>query len=143
MAVIAARIDADTAAVGLTLRAATARGANATAANTAGAGVLAGPAVFRIGGEVAAAVDSAAILDTDRAVRALADPAPALDGDEFTLANLAARPTVVHVGLEIDADTAAVSQTGLTGRSVALRRYSSRTAARHGHRGQERERLPA
>ncbi len=115
MAVVAARIDADTAAVGLTLCAATAaRGANATAANTAGAGVLAGAAVFGIGGEVAAAIDSAAIRDTDRAVRALADSAPALDGNELALANLAAGATVVHIGLEIDADTAAVGEAGLT-----------------------------
>ena len=121
MAVVAARIDADTVAVGLTLRAATAaRGANATAADTAGAGVLAGAAVSGIGGEVAAAVDGAAILDTDRAVRALADSAAALDGNELALANLAARATVVHIGLEIDTDTAAVGQAGLTGRGVAL-----------------------
>ena len=79
-----------------------------------------GAAVSGIGGEVAAAVDGAAILDTDRAVRALADAAAALDGNEPTLANLAARATVVHIRLEIDADTAAVGQTGLTGQGVAL-----------------------
>jgi hypothetical protein len=99
--------------------------------------------VFRIGGEVTAAVLDAAILDTDRAVRALADSAPALDRNETALANLAARSTIVHIGLEIDADSSTVGQTGVTGRSVALRRYTSRAAARHGHRGQERERLPA
>jgi hypothetical protein len=110
MAVVAARIDADTATVGLTLRAAiAARGAYATAANTTGAGMIAGSAMSGIGGEVAAAVDDAAILNTDRAVRALADAAPALDGNEAAFANLAAIPTVIHIGLEIDADTAAVS----------------------------------
>ena len=64
--VVAARIDADTTTVGLTLRAATTRGANATAANTAGTGVLARPAMFWIGGKVAAAVDSAAIRRSRR-----------------------------------------------------------------------------
>jgi hypothetical protein len=121
MAVVAAGIDADTAAVGLTVRAATTvRGANAAGANTAGTGVLAGPAVPRIGAEIAAAVDSAAVLDPNRAVRALADSAPTLDGNELTLAHLAARATVVHIGLEIDTDTAAIGQAGPTGRSVSL-----------------------
>jgi len=144
MAVVAAGIDADTVAFGLTLRAATPTGgANATAADTAGAGIRAGSAVFRIGGEVAATIRDTAILDADRTVRALAHSAPALDGNESTLANLAARSTVVHIGLEIDADTAAVGQTVLTGRSVALCRSTSRAAARDGHRGQESERLPA
>jgi hypothetical protein len=144
MAVVAARIDADATAVGLARRAGTAvRGAHATAANSASAGIRASPAVFGIGGEIAAAVLDAAILDTDWAISALADPAPTLDRNETALANLAARPTIVHIGLEIDADTAAIGQTGLTGRSVALRRYTARAAARHGHRGQERERLPA
>jgi hypothetical protein len=77
--------------------------------------------VSGIGGEVAAAVRDAAILDTDRAVRALADAAAALNGNEPTLANLTARSTVIEVGLEIDAGTAAVSQTGLTRRGIALR----------------------
>jgi hypothetical protein len=144
MTVVAARIDADTAAVGLAHRAATAaRGANPTAANTAGAGIRAGPAVFGIGGEIAAAILDAAILDTDWAVCALADSAPALDGNEPALANLPARSTIVHIGLEIDADTAAIGQTGLTGRGIALRGSTSRAASRDGHRGQERERLPA
>jgi len=121
VAVVAARIDADTAAVGLTVRAATTvRGANATVANTADAGVLTGPAMPRIGAEIAAAVDRAAILDPDRAVRALADSAPTLHGNELTLANLAARATVVHIGLEIDTDTAAIGQAGPTRRGVAL-----------------------
>jgi hypothetical protein len=99
--------------------------------------------VSGIGGEVAAAVDSAAILDPDRAVRALADAAPALDGNKLTLANLAARATVVHIGLEIDTDTAAIGQAGLTGRGVALGRSTPRAASRDGHRGQESERLAA
>jgi hypothetical protein len=99
--------------------------------------------VSGIGGEIAAAIDSAAKGDTDRAVRALADSAPALDGNEFTLAYLAAGATVVHVGLEIDADTAAVGQAGLTGRGLALRRSTSGTTSRDGHRGQEGERLAA
>ncbi|MDF3043701.1 MAG: hypothetical protein K0Q71_6407, partial [Thermomicrobiales bacterium] len=99
MTVVAAGIDADAAAVGLTFGAATtARGANATAANTAGAGVLAGAAVCGIGGEIAAAVDRSAVLNPDRAVRALADSAPTLDGNELTFSNLAARATVVHIG---------------------------------------------
>jgi len=97
----------------------------------------------RIGGEVSAAVDRAAILDPYRAVRALADSAPALDGNEAALANLAARPTVVHIGLEIDADSSAVGQTGPTGRGVALRRSTPRAASGDGHRGQESDRLPA
>jgi hypothetical protein len=143
MAVVAARIDADTVAVGLTLRAASARSANATAANTAGAGVLTGAAVFGIGGEVAAAVDGAAKGDTNRAVCALADSAAALDGNELTLTNLAAGATVVHIRLEIDTDTAAVGEAGLTGQGVALGRSTSRAASRDGHRGQEGERLAA
>jgi hypothetical protein len=64
--------------------------------------------MFGIGGEVAAAVSNAAILHTDRAVCPLADSAPALDGNEATLANLATRPTVAHIGLQIDAGAAAV-----------------------------------
>jgi hypothetical protein len=143
MTVVAAGIDADTAAVGLTLRAAAAICANATAANTTGAGVLAGPAVSGIGGEVATAVDGAAIRDTDRAVRALADSTPALDGNEIALAYLAAGATVVHIGLEIDTDAAAVGQAGFTGRGVALGRSTSRAAPRDGHRCQESERLAA
>ena len=146
MLVVAARIDADTTAVGLTLRAAATRGAYATAANTAGTGLLARPAMFGIGGEVAAAVDGAAIRHTDGAIRTLADSAPALDGNEITLANLAARPTVVQVGLEIDAG-AGPGQSGepcLTGRGIALcGRSTSRAAARDCHRGQESDRLPA
>jgi len=58
--------------------------------------------------EVATTIDRAAVLDPDRAGGALADAAPALDGDEATLANLAARSTVVQIGLEIDADPTAV-----------------------------------
>jgi hypothetical protein len=109
VAVVAARIDADTAAVALTLTAAiTTRSADATAADAADAGLLTGSAVFGIGGEVAAAVDSAAILHADGAVCALADPAPAFDRDESALAQLAARSTVVQIGLEIDADASAV-----------------------------------
>ena len=139
MAIVATGIDADAVAFGLTLRAATAaHGADATAADTAGAGIGAGSAVRGIGGEVAAAVDSAAILDTDGAVGALADSAAALDGNELTLADFAARPTVVHIRLEIDADTAAVGEPRRTGR---LRRSTSRAAARDGHRGEEGERL--
>jgi len=121
MGVIAARIDADAATIGLTLGAGTAGGANTTAANSTGAGGLAGAAVFGIGGEVAAAVGSAAILHTDGAVCALADPTPALDRDEITRAHLAARPAVVHVRQEVDADAAAVGKPGLTHRGVALR----------------------
>jgi hypothetical protein len=104
VAVVAAGIDADTAAVGLTFGAATTiRGANAAAANAAGTGITAGPAVCGIRGEIAAAVDRAAKLDPDRAVRPLADAAAALDRHELTLANLATRTTVVHIGLKIDA----------------------------------------
>jgi hypothetical protein len=109
MGVVAARIDADAATIALPLRAAIATGgANTTAANSAGTGLLTTSAVFGIGGEVAAAVDSTAILHTDRAVRPLADAAPALDGNEATLANLATRPTVVQIGLQIEAAAAAV-----------------------------------
>jgi hypothetical protein len=61
-----------------------------------------------VGGEIAAAVDRAAILDSYRAVRALADAAAALDRNKLTLANLAAGSAVVHIGLKIDASTAAV-----------------------------------
>ena len=124
MAVVAARIDADAAAVGLTLGAQPPPPVAQTPPpqTPLAQAFCAGAAVLRIGGEIAAAVDRAAIRHTDRAVRALADSAAALDGDELTLADLAARPTVVHIGLEIDADTAAVGQPGLTGRGVALRR---------------------
>jgi hypothetical protein len=97
-----------------------------------------------IGGEVAAAVDSAAVLHPDRAVCPLADATPAFDGNELTLANLATRSTVVHVGLEIDADAAAVGQTLFTGRGIALGAHgTSRAAAGYGHGGQESERLSA
>jgi len=96
-----------------------------------------------IGREVATTIDRAAVLDPDRAGGALADAAPALDGDEATLANLAARSTVVQIGLEIDADPTAVGQSALTGRSVGLCRRAARTASRNGHRRQERQRLPA
>jgi len=99
--------------------------------------------VSGIGGEIAAAIDSAAKGDTDRAVRALADSAPALDGNELTLAYLAAGATVVHIGLEIDTDTTAVGQAGPTGRGVALGRGTSRATCRDSHRGQEGERLAA
>jgi len=144
MTVVTARIDADAAAVGLTLRAGTAGGANATAADTAGAWIGAGPAVFRIGGEVAAAVSDTAILHTDGAVCPLADPAPALDGNEPTLADLAARTAVVHIRLEIDAGAATVGEPRLAGRGVALRGQGTpRAAADDSHRGQEGERPPA
>jgi hypothetical protein len=144
VAVVAAGIDADTSAVGLTFgAAATARGANATAADATGTGVLAGPAVRGIGAEIAAAVDRSAVLNPDRAVRALADSAPTLDGNELTFANLAARATVVHIGLEIDTDTATVSQAGLTARGVALGRSVGRAASRDGHRGQQSDCLAA
>ena len=146
MLIVAAGIDADTVAFGLALRAATAaRDTNATIADATGAGVLTGSAMFGIGGEVAAAVSDAAILHTDRAVRALADAAPALDGNEATLANLATRATVAHIGLEIDAGAGAraIREPCLTGRGVGLRgRSTSRAAADDGHRGQESERLP-
>ena len=145
MLIVAAGIDANTAAVGLTLCAATAvRSTNAGAADTAGTGVLTGAAMCGIGGEVAAAVDGTAILDPYGAVRPLADSAPALDRDEVALAHLAARPAIVHVRLEIDAGTAAVGQAVLTGRSVTLRGGgTSLPAAGDGHGGQESERLPA
>jgi hypothetical protein len=145
MLVVAARVDADAAATGLALRATTATsGTNPAAANAAGARLLTGSAVFGIGGEVAAAVDSAAILDTNGAVCALADPAPALDRNEVTLAHLAARATVVQIGLEIDADAGAVGKPRLTCRSVALRGgNTSRAAADDGHGGQESECPPA
>ena len=48
MLVVAARIDADTTTVGLTLRAAATRGAYATATNTAGTGLLTRPTMFWI-----------------------------------------------------------------------------------------------
>jgi hypothetical protein len=100
MGIVAARIDADAAAIGLTLRAARAtRGANTTVANTAGTGLLTAAAVFGIRGEVAAAVSNAAILNTDGAVGPLADAAPALDRDQTALADLTAGPTVVQIGL--------------------------------------------
>jgi hypothetical protein len=144
MAVVAAGIDADTSAVGLTFGAATtARGAYATAADATGTGGLAGPAMSRIGAEIAATIDRAAIRNTNRAVRALADSAPTLDGNELTFANLAARSTVVHIRLEIDTDTAAVGQADPTGRGVALGRSTCRAASRDGHRGQESECLAA
>jgi hypothetical protein len=108
MGIVTARIDADAATIGLTLGAGTAGGANTAAANSTGARLLTASTVFGIGREVAAAVHSPAILDTDGAVRALADPAPALDRDEATLAHLAARSAVVQVGLEVDADAGAV-----------------------------------
>jgi hypothetical protein len=108
MLVVAARVDADAAAVSLTRGAAATRGAHTAAANTAGAGLLTASAVFGIRGEVAAAVDSAAILHTDGAVCALADPTPALDRNKPAFAHLAARPTVVQIGLDIDADASAV-----------------------------------
>jgi hypothetical protein len=97
MAVVTAGIDADTAAVSLSLGAASTRGANATAANAASTGISTGSAVSRIGGEVTATIHRAAVLDTDRAVRALADAAAALDGNEIAFAHLAARATVVQV----------------------------------------------
>jgi hypothetical protein len=110
MLVVAARVDADSAAVSLTRGAATAtRGTNAAAADAAGARLLTDSTVMRIRGEVAAAVDSAAILDTDRAVCTLADAVSAFDWNEATLAHLAARPTVIEIGLEIDAGACAVS----------------------------------
>ena len=139
MRIVAARIDAHTAAVGLGFAAATAApGANATAADSAGARVLARAAVFGIRGEIAAAVDGAAICHTDWAVRALAHAAPAFDGNESTLADLAARPTVVQIGQQIDAGAGvwAVSQPCLTRRGVGLRACGSPwAAARNGHRG--------
>jgi hypothetical protein len=97
MLIVAARVDADATAVSLTLRATTVRGANTSSANATGARLLTAAAMFGIGGEVTAAVDGAAILDPYRAVRALADTAPALDGNELTLAHLAARSTVIHI----------------------------------------------
>jgi hypothetical protein len=109
MGIVTARINADAATIGLTLAAGVStRVANATAADAAGAGLLTGSAVFGIGGEVAAAIDSAAILHTDGAVCALADSAPALDRDEIAFAHLAARPAVAQIGLEIDAGAGAV-----------------------------------
>jgi hypothetical protein len=109
MGIVAARIDADAAAIGLTLPAGRATfGANTIAANSAGTGCLTAAAVFGIGGEVTTAVDSAAILHTDGAVRPLADAAAALDSDQTALADLAAGPAVVQIGLKIDAGAAAV-----------------------------------
>jgi hypothetical protein len=109
MGIVAARIDADAAAIGLALRAGRATlGANTIIANSAGTGLLTAAAVLGIGGEVAAAVDRAAILHTDGAVRPLADATPAFDRDQTALADLATGPTVVQIGLKIDADAAAV-----------------------------------
>ncbi|HEX5992125.1 MAG TPA: hypothetical protein VFY70_06110 [Thermomicrobiales bacterium] len=144
MLIVTAGVDADAAAVSLTRRATIARSANASSANAAGTRLLTAAAMCGIRGEVAAAVDRAAVLDPYRAVCPLADSAPALDRDEVALAHLAARPAIVHIRLEIDADTAAVGQSVLTGRSVSLRGGgTSLPAAGDGHGGQESERLPA
>jgi hypothetical protein len=109
MGIVAARIDADAATISLTLRAAIATvGANTTVANSAGTGLLTAAAVLGIGGEVAAAVDSTAILHPDGAVGTLTDATPALDRNQTALADLATGPTVVQIGLKIDADATAV-----------------------------------
>jgi hypothetical protein len=102
--IVATRVDADTTAIDLILRAVAADwGAHATVADAAGTGIGAGSAVCGIRGEIAAAVDRAAILDPYRAVGALTDTTPALDGHELTFANLAARSTIVHIGQKIHA----------------------------------------
>jgi hypothetical protein len=108
MGIVAARIDADTVTFGLTLRTATAAGAaDAATTNTTSTWILAGTAMSGIRGEVPATVDSAAVLHTNGAVCTLADSAPTLDGNETALADLAAGPAVVHVGLQIDAGAGA------------------------------------
>jgi hypothetical protein len=108
MGIVAARIDADTVTFGLTLRTASAAGAaNAATTNTTSTWILAGTAMSGIRGEVPATVDSAAVLHTNGAVCTLADSAPTLDGNETALADLAAGPAVVHVGLQIDAGAGA------------------------------------
>jgi len=74
--------------------------------------VVAGPAVFVVRLEVATEVNRAAIGDVDRAICPLTDPAAALDSDETALADGPAGAAMLHVRLEVDADTAAASQTG-------------------------------
>jgi len=145
MGIVAARIDADTVTFGLPLRAATATGAaDAATTNTTSTWILAGTTVSGIRGEVAATVDSAAVLHTDGAGCTLADSAPALDGNETALADLAACPTVVQIGLEIDADSGAVGLPRLTGGDVALRsQCPSGAAAGESHRCQKSDRPPA
>jgi hypothetical protein len=136
MGIVAARIDADTVTFGLTLRTASAGAADAATTNTTSTWILTGTAMSGIRGEVTATVDSAAVLHTNGAVCTLADSAPALDGNETALADLAAGPAVVHVGLQIDAGTGAVGEPRLTGRGFALRGQSmSRAAAGDSHRG--------
>ena len=109
MGIVAARIDADTVTFGLTLlTASTAGAADPATTNTISTWFLAGTAMSGIRGEVPATVDSATVLHTNGAICTLADSAPALDGNETALADLAARPTVVHVGLQIDAGTRAI-----------------------------------
>jgi hypothetical protein len=76
-------------------------------------GIATGAAVFVVIGQVAAKIDRAAILDANRAISPLADPAAAFDADQSALADSAAGAAVLQVRLEVDTDPAAVGLTRL------------------------------
>lgn len=104
MLVVAAGGDAFAVALDLAFGAgAPRRDAGAARADTAGARVAAGAAVGRVGGQIAAAVDRAAVFDTDRAARPDALAATALHRDEAALADGSAGSAVVQIRLHIDA----------------------------------------
>jgi hypothetical protein len=58
----------------------------------------------RVGGEVAAEIGGPAVLQSDPAVGPYTLAASTLDADETALADAAAGPAVVEIGVEIDAD---------------------------------------
>ena len=79
MLVVAAGGDALAVALGLAFGAHAPRGdADAAQADAAGTRVAAGAAMGRVGGQISAAVNRAAVVDTDRAARADALAATAL-----------------------------------------------------------------
>jgi hypothetical protein len=148
MVVVAAGIDADAAAVGLARQAAATWTADAAAADSTCARIGTGSAVIRIGGEVAAEVDRAAVLESDRAIGADALAITAVDGHQIAGTDLATDATVFEIGLQVDTGPCLRTerQPGITpcsGGIVLRGRRSSRAGPGHSQRCQECDGLAA
>jgi hypothetical protein len=101
--VVAAGVDADAVTLGLPFGAGAPGDALAAIADAAGAGIVAGAAVGRIGLQIAAERDRTAVLELGWAIRTDTFAVAAVDGDELARAESVAGAAVIEIGLQIDA----------------------------------------